>query len=165
MKTKVRTIDGGYNNRSDCRNYEIQILDKRYPSFKDTTTLTVIGSITFQTDRAHEQTPYPWYGLTYVINTDDPEHIAKMAKLARFIKTNTDSSNPQPQDILLIIGAELHLAHRGDFIPESYRGMKYYKVFRNGAHYRSIIAASDTIANKMLITSEGESALFDHIIP
>lgn len=165
MKTKVRLIENGYNNQQFFRNLDIQILDKQYPDSKISDTLTVIGSITFQTDRDRESTQSPWYGMTYVINTDNFEHIAKMAKLARFIKIHSDAFNLQPNELLLLIGAEKHIIHFGDFLPESCSGMCYFKVFRNGNFYRKIIAPNEILAQKQLKKGENETMQFDHIIP
>jgi len=147
MKKKIRTIEhasGAYKTMT------LQILGLRFPE-SNSDTLETIGCITFQCDAGEDR----WYGRSYKVETDNPDNLLKMGKLATFIKNNADSE-AQPQEIKLLIGAEEHIYHCGQYIPVSCIGMRYYKVMDGASFYSSIIAPNDIIAEKQLVAKKWE---------
>jgi len=162
MKTKVRTTTHPPKNGYIMK--YIQILDKRYPDMPTSDTLEPIGTISFQYTVGNAE-GYDWYAMRFIVETDNPDNLFKMAKLARYITTNC-SSRVQPDELMQVIGAEEHFVYLGDWIPETYRGMKYYKVMVNNSHYSTIIAPNDIIAQKKLNKKRIDDGklVFDHII-
>ena len=147
MQTKVRLIEGQYNN-SQYRNYLIQILDKR-SEYSD--SVEVIGTITFQTDKDAEfKDENIWYGLKYDVNTDKPEHLFKMAKIAKFVQDNVSGWRAQPKEVCQVIGAENHFHVNSEFLPVAWVGRHCYNVLRNGEVYTRLYAANRIVAQKEL---------------
>lgn len=143
----------------------IHILGKRYPDMPTSDTLEPIGTISFQYTVGNTE-GYNWYGMRYIVESENPDHFAHMAKLSRYIAANS-SSGVQPDELKQIIGAEEYFIYKGDYIPESYMGMKYYKVMVNNEHYSTIIAPNDILAQKKLQKKKIDNAtlVFDHLIP
>lgn len=127
-------------------------------------TLEPIGTISFQYTVGNTE-GYDWYARRFNVESDNPAHLLAMAKLAKYIADNS-SSDAQPDEIKQVIGAEEHFVYKGDYIPESYRGMRYYKVIVGGQHYSTIIAPNDMLGEKKLKKKKIDNAtlVFDHII-
>jgi hypothetical protein len=151
MKTKVRTEISNSNVMGTAyKHMHIQILTGRYNS-KDDSNLEPMGKITFQSN-INEPAGYSnWYGMTFVIETDRPDYIKRMAQLAKFIKDKRSDYNAQPNEILELIGAEGYVFYDNvGFIPIKANGMNLYKVFSNYRFYTSIIAEDEAAAQKQL---------------
>ena len=148
MKTKVRTEIANSNVMGTAyRHMYMQILTGRYGS-KDDENLETMGSITFQ---ANISEPNHWYGMTFVIETDRPDYIKRMAQLAKFIKDKRSDYSAQPNEILELIGAEGYVFYDNvGLIPIKANGMNLYKVFSNYKLYTSIIAEDEAAAQKQL---------------
>jgi len=144
MKTKIRTQESQTQN--GFKHLHIQILTERY---KGSRYLEPIGEITFQMTVGDPQ-GYHWYGMNFVINTDNVEYIKKMAKLAEFIKKNRSGHNAQPDEIKQLIGAEEHILFDQEFIPISDKGKSIFRVIREGSLYDKITAPNEIIAQKIL---------------
>lgn len=123
----------------------IQILTERY---KGARYLEPIGEITFQMTIAEPD--HKWYGIHFVINTDNAEYIQKMAKLASFIKKNRSGYSAQPEEIIHLIGGVKHINFDSEFIPVSDEGKNIYKVILKGSLYDKITAPNEIIAQKIL---------------
>lgn len=147
MKTKVRITEHPFN-LSEYRFFYIDILTKRFPG-GISSSLTVAGTISFQTDISRNDDSKPWYGLTYVLSTDTVKHIHEMAKIAAFIEKNA-YSNVQPFEIFSLLNAEQHIIYNGDFIPVSWKGRNAYKVIRenDGGLWTIIYAVNEIMAIK-----------------
>lgn len=147
MKTKVRIQEQKTFNQYGYRQMFIQVLDKKMQG----ASLDVIGQITFQTDNNQEDKR--WYGLRFIseIESYHYENMAKISKLAKYVSDNCDSS-VQPDELLLAIGAERYFSYNGYFIPLSYVGLRYYKVFRQRSagieYYSGFFEANDILAQK-----------------
>jgi hypothetical protein len=150
MKTKIRTqISDSNAMGSAYKHMYIQILTGRYGS-KDDENLETMGSITFQ---ANASEPNYWYGMRFVIETDRPDYIKRMAQLAKFIKDKRSDYSAQPKEILEIIGAEefVHFDSIG-FVPRASYGMGVFKVMTDkGGLYSYIIAENEAKASKQLV--------------
>lgn len=164
MKTKVRTqatYDGNYHH------VYVQILGNKYPHNLSKTAskyLTVIGTISWQGNASEMERADRWYSINFECNTDNPDHLFAMAKLAKYIKDNTYHS-VQPEEVKLLIGAEEHFSHVGEFVPVSYVGMSFFKVMKGDTYETSIIAANEIAANKEYARLKLEGNLiFDHVI-
>ncbi len=144
MKTKIRITEtpfgGGY------KHLYIQILDFRY---KETEYLEPIGTISFQMSE-HKQNNKTWYAMNFIINTDKFEHLEKMAKLAKFIKTNRKGYEDQPDDIKRLIGGIEYGNFGGEFIPLSSEGLVQFNIMQNGNLWSKLVAPNEIIAQKML---------------
>jgi hypothetical protein len=139
MKTKVRTQvsnDGTYNLM------HIQILTPRYSGAR---YLEPMGQITFQSNK-----DLVWYGMKFVIETDNVEYIKKMLAIAQYIKQNRSGFDAQPDEIKLLIGAEEHIIFDSEFIPVSDKGLNIYRVVRAGSLYDKITAPNEIVAQKKL---------------
>jgi hypothetical protein len=165
MKTKVRTeISNSNAMGSAYKHMHIQILTGRYGS-KDDSNLESMGEITFQTNINE---PIDWYGMTFVIETDRPDYIKRMAQLAKFIKDKRSNYNAQPKEILELIGAEDYVFYDVvGFIPIKANGKNLYKVMADkGGLYTRIIAETEEDAKKQLEKKKiaGATLKFDKII-
>src|ERR1044072_7790159 len=127
--TKVRTIKQHFNG-NQYRHYYIEILDKKYTSF-ESKTLDIIGTISWQTDLERENNVNKWYGMTFKVETSEPDHLLKMGKLAKFIKENK-SWDSQPEEILQLIEAKQYFRFGFDFIPVEWIGRIRFKVYDGG---------------------------------
>jgi len=140
MKTLVRIqnhSDNSYNFKT------IQILEKPW---KNSEMIDVIGYLTFQQTIGEEN----WYGLRFVTETDKPEDLTKMAKLAKYIQKNSNW-NTQPEEILKIIGAVEYKIFNHCFIPASKEGENLYHVLnQTGGLQSTIIAPNEKKAMKIL---------------
>lgn len=141
MKTKVRIQK---NQSGNYRHLYIQILDKRFPD-SQLEYVEPIGTLHWQGNVGEDT----WYGLSFQIDTDRPERIEKMAKLAKYIKQHVENRD-NPQELLKVIGAEEYTIFNHEFIPVSYRGLFVYQVIDNGKVYSTIYAPNQTMANKTL---------------
>ena len=148
MKTKIRAeISNSHAMGCVYRHMNIQILTGRY-NRKDVRHLETMGTITFQAN-VHE--PDNWYAMKFVIETDKPDYIKRMAQLAKFIKDKRSDYNAQPKEILELIGAEEHILFDGEFFPVSYKGKTIYDVMLFGnSHYTTIVADDEASAQKIL---------------
>ncbi len=153
MKTKVRTEISNSNAMGTAyKHMHIQILTGRYSS-KDDSNLEPMGTITFQANVNEPDGFSNWYGMTFVIETDKPDYIKRMAQLAKFIKDKRSDYNAQPKEILEIIGAEeyVHFDSIG-FVPRASYGMGVFKVMTDkGGLYSYIIAENEAKASKQLV--------------
>ncbi len=143
MKTKIRITESGTQN-----GYKHLVIDILEPRYKGARYLEPIGHISFQMTVGDEK--QEWYGMKFIIETDNEDYIEKMAKLAKFIKKNRTGYNSQPDEIKLIIGAEEHIYLDSEFIPVSDKGKNIYKVIRDGSLYDKITATNEIIAQKIL---------------
>ena len=158
MKTKVRI----QQKSETYRHLYIQVLVNRYAK---SDWLEVAGTITFQaglspkTIEGNLDSDFgvkysvkeiePWYALTYVVSTDKPSHLTYMAKLANYIKINSDY-RLQPKELLQIIGAEEHILYNTDFLPKSWIGRYAYSAYNADKLYSTIYAKNDVLAEKEL---------------
>lgn len=140
MKTLVRIqnhSDNSYNFKT------IQILEKPW---KNSETINVIGFLTFQQTIGEEN----WYGLKFVTETDKPEDLTKMAKLAKYIQKNSNWKS-QPEEILKTIGAVEYKIFNQCFIPASKEGENLYHVLSpTGGLQSTIIAPNEKKARNIL---------------
>jgi hypothetical protein len=140
MKTKIRTQEysqGAYGHMS------IQVLTPRYGGSK---YLEPMGQITFQKNAGESN----WYGMRFVIETDNASYIKKMAALAEYIKKNRSDWSAQPEEIKHLIGAEEHVLFDSEFIPVSDKGKSLFQVILNGSLYSKIVAANEITAQKIM---------------
>jgi hypothetical protein len=143
MKTLVRVQEHTRSSKSGYITKTIQILTKK---FKDSDTLEPIGVIKFQKTVGEEG----WYGMSYLIDTDDATYIQKMSRLVNFIKKNSSYSS-QPEDILKVIGAVEYKIFQHEFVPISKNGQIMYDVIvYPGSLHSRIIAPDDKTAEKIL---------------
>lgn len=169
MKTKIRTQISNSNAMGTAyKHMHIQILTGRYSS-KDDSNLEEMGSITFQANSNEPAGYNNWYGMSFVIETDNPNYIKKMAQLAKLIKDKRSDYNAQPDEIIKIIGAEEYVFHDSlGFVPRASYGMGIFKVMveGKGGTYSSIIAENETEAIKKLKKKniEGATLTFDKVI-
>jgi len=91
-----------------------------------------------------------WYAMEMTCESDKPEDFIQAAKILKEIKENTDRHDPQPKEILLILGAIEHVRYKGGYIPRSYHGMKLFNVMDGTSLYTRIYAATEALANKEL---------------
>ena len=143
MKTKIRIQESNSNNHV-YKHMHIQILTQRYTGSR---YLEPMGAITFQMTIAESDI---WYGMHFVIDTDNAEYIKKMAKLAIFIKKNRSGWSAQPEEIIHLIGGVKHIIFDSEFIPVSDKGKSIYKVILKGNLYDKITAPNEIIAQKIL---------------
>ena len=140
MKTLVRITDSsenGFNFKS------FQII---HHPWKDSNSIEVLGYIKFQQTKGEDS----WYAMKFIIETSDVSHIEKMAKLAKFIKANSNYDR-QPDEILNVIGAVEYKIFKQDFIEASREGENLYDVIAYpGSLHSRIIAPNDIIAQKIL---------------
>jgi hypothetical protein len=148
MKTLVRVQnyrEHGYNMKA------IQVLEKR---FKDSDVLDEIGFIKFQLTIGEDR----WYGLKFEVSTDEVSKLQKMAKLAKFIKDNSNWDS-QPDEILSIIGAVEYKVFNHEFVPVSKDGENIYDVVVSpGSLHSRIIAPNEIVAEKILKKRKVENA-------
>jgi len=148
MKTLVRVQnyrEHGYNMKA------IQVLEKR---FKDSDVLDEIGFIKFQQTIGEDR----WYGLKFEVSTDEVSKLQKMAKLAKFIKDNSNWDS-QPDEILSIIGAVEYKVFNHEFVPVSKDGENIYDVVVSpGSLHSRIIAPNEIVAEKILKKRKVENA-------
>ena len=142
MKTLVRVQEFNSGNHGFLI---IQILNKR---FRDLDMLEPIGEIKFQKNLSEDDERF--YAMNFHVETDNPDYIMKMAKLAKFIKANT-SYDSQPSEILEAIGAVEYKVFQHEFVAVSKEGENLYDViaFPGSLHSR-IIAPNDIVAQKLL---------------
>lgn len=166
MKTKVRVQQTNVNAHEQYEHYYIQVLDSRYKGSKN---LEVIGTITFQgtVSERGARDDY-WYAMRFETSADRHQvgHMIIMAKIAKYIAENVEH-NAQPEEILLLIGAEKYIFGAGELIPESYIGMRHYKVMNGSEYLYDIYAANDLIANKLLekkYKGKGYTLSFNRIV-
>lgn len=171
MKTKVRvqetTATNSYN-RNEYDHCYIQILEPNKYSRSEHPSMDVIGTISFQGTVAEKGTREDyWYALRIECEVEPQKHsnMAKMAKLAAFIYANSNH-NVQPDELLRIIGAEKYINGLSGAIPESYKGMRAYKVMKSGECRDVVYAANDIVANKIMKQKkyEGCEAVFETVI-
>jgi len=145
MKTKVRIIKDQKSGYSDYSHFYIQLLYNPYPN---SDTLNIYGTIKFQ--KGGNDTPSEYYAMAVECNSDKIDHFLKCAKILQAIQTNTDTWNPQPKEVLNIIGAVEHVTYNGyGFIPVTWNGYKMYKVLTaKKEHYSTIFAPSLPMAEK-----------------
>lgn len=170
MKAKVRTQISNSNAMGTAyKHMHIQVLTGRYGSKdKDDSNLEPMGSITFQAN-VNEPAGYSnWYGMTFVIETDRPDYIKRMAQLAKLIKDKRSDYNAQPEEVLKIIGAEEYFFHDSlGFVPRASYGMGIFKVMTDkGGLYSHIIANNEDEAAKKLAKKNiaGATLQFDKVI-
>lgn len=165
MKTKVRIQYAGDNN-SEYEHCYIEVLDRR-SKWGHAGSLEVIGSISFQGTRSEKGTREDyWYALSYSVNADrlQSARIVKMAKLAKYIEENTDH-NIQPEQLLLLIGAEMYIHGAGGFIPESYKGLGVYRLMKDNQIYTFVHAANEIVAQRLAKKKYPNCIVeFDHIV-
>jgi hypothetical protein len=152
MKTAIIITESQFNNNG-FRHMYLEILvqrNKKYDSFEKA------GTLHWQTDRTRDHEvktgvkANPWYGLTFQVDTDKPEHLATMAKLAKYVKDNT-YYDAQPAEVFQLLGGEEYIYNSSGYIPKSYIGMQRYKVMRdNTEYYSNIYAPNEIIASKKL---------------
>jgi hypothetical protein len=149
----------------------ISILDYRYMGSHRFNSLEVIGRITFQRNKGEDR----WYGLRYEVSAEinQPQHLDKMHKIAKFIYENRDHSDLQPEEVMALIGRERYFRSHvsTEFLPMSMIGYRFYKVIRetDGEYLTKVIAPSDVLAHKELdklkktsLKNSGEVALMFH---
>lgn len=144
MKTKIRiqeykSQNGTYGHMS------IQVLGPRY---KDSKYLEPMGQITFQ--RNLNEPDNKWYGMRFIIETDNVDYIKKMAAIAEHIKKNRSDWSAQPEEIKHLIGAEEYVLFDSEFIPVSDKGKSLFRVIYNGSLYSKIVAANEVVAQKIM---------------
>lgn len=148
MKTKVRTF---HVAKSDgFHHLQIQVLD--HPS-TNTDEVEPIGYITFQSN--HNE-PDNWYGMSFRVESDKAENFIKIGKLIKFIKSNRENWNDQPDKIKKLIGAVEYGLFNTHFMPLSNEGLMFFKLFNSiGEYYSHIIAANKVMAQKALDKFDG----------
>lgn len=149
MKTKVRVLkQRPTRNSLDGQYYqtlEIQFLQPRYRT--DDRYLEPAFSITWQ---ATDGNPV-WYGMTFICQTDNIDHIRYMSKVADAIeKANLYYTEKTPEVILNVLNAERYVYDQGMFVPEKMNGCKFYVVIKDGKHYSSIHSMTESEAYKHL---------------
>lgn len=158
MKTAIRTFISNpesFNGTDGKFQFmHIQILDGQNEN-----NLTPIGEIIFQMT-VGDPKGYRWYGIQYYVKTDKFEHLKKMAKLAEFIRKNSNWDS-QPDEIKHLIGAQEHIHFEGMFIPVSDNGKNIYKVMENGEYYTNIIAVNDIMFQKIVDKRKFNNATFE----
>ena len=140
MKTLVRI-----QHQSDSRfNFmTAQILVRPY---KDSDTIHVIGHLSFQQNKGEDN----WYALNFNVSTDKPDDLIRMAKLAKFIKNNTNWDS-QPDEIFKVIGAVEYKIFQHEWVPVSKDGENLYNVITSsGTLYSRIVAPDDEAAMKIV---------------
>lgn len=159
MTTKIRIQQPDHGHNKYAHMY-FQILDSRYKSTSD--WLEVIGTIKFQKTVGEDG----WYGMSFEVNTDNPDHLLKMGKVAKYIKDNV-SYDAQPEEIFQAIGGVLYMHYNSNFIPASYAGMKFFKVMNGSTYYSSIVTPNEIIARKKIakLGKDGLTLVFDSTIP
>lgn len=142
MKTLVR-IQHQSDSRLNLNFMTAQILIKPY---KDSDTIHVIGHLSFQQNQGEDR----WYALNFNVNTDKPDDLIRMAKLAKFIKNNTNWDS-QPDEIFEKIGAVKYGIFNHEWVPISKDGENLYNVITSsGTLYSRIVAPDDNAAMKIL---------------
>ena len=142
MKTLVR-IQHQSDSRLNLNFKTAQILIKPY---KDSETIDVIGHISFQQNQGESK----WYALNFNVSTSNPDHLLKMARLAKYIKENTDWDS-QPDEIFEVIGAVKYKVFEHQFVPVSKNGENLYNFLTaTGSLYTRIIAPDEKKAQKIL---------------
>ena len=132
MKTLVRI----QNHSNNSYNFiTAQVLVK---PFKNSDTIDVIGEFTFQQTKGESD----WYGLSFKVEGDNPNHFSKMASLIRFITKNSYHDS-QPDEIFNIIGAVRYRVYENIFIEESKEGQYIYKVMTKHNTLHSYIIAKN----------------------
>jgi hypothetical protein len=142
MKTLVRIQhQSDSNNRLNLMT--VQILIKPY---KGSDTIDVIGHLSFQQNKGTDR----WYALNFNVSTDKPEHLTKMAKLARYIKKNTNWDS-QPEEIFEVIGAVKYKIFQNQFIEESKEGEYLWDVMTaSDTLHSTIVAPNEKVAKRLL---------------
>lgn len=163
---KLRMQVTEYSHNSQYRHCYIQILDKQFPDTKTSDTLTVIGTISWQSDKDSVN----WYSPTFKVDTytDSLNEFTKMAKLVKFVNANYPNSlsSIQPEEFITLVSGIEYFNYKGDFIPCSYMGkMRYYyiqSIANNNAgnqqYYTHCIAANEILAMKELKRKMGNDA-------
>lgn len=142
MKTLVR-IQHQSDSRLNLNFMTAQILIKPY---KDSDTIHVIGHLSFQQNQGEGR----WYALNFNVSTDNPDDLIRMAKLAKFIKNNTNWDS-QPDEIFEKIGAVKYGIFNHEWVPISKDGENLYNVITSsGTLYSRIVAPDDNAAMKIL---------------
>ena len=157
MKTLIR-IQHQSDLKINLNLMTVQILIKPY---KDSDSIDVIGHISFQQNKGTDD----WYGITYNVQSDKPDHLLKMAKLAKFIKDNTEWDS-QPDEIFKVIGAVKYDIFKYQFIPLDKEGENLYDVITltDSLHSR-IIAPNEKVAKRLLKKKpEGYALKFKSVI-
>lgn len=149
MKTKVRVLKKRPTKNSiDGQEYQILEVQFLRPIYKsDDRHLEPAFSIVWQ---ASDGNP-TWYGMRFNSDTDNIDHIKYMTKVACEIeKANLYYTEQTPEVILNVLNAERHVYDQGMFVPEKMNGCKFYVVIKDGRHYSSIHAMTETEAYKHL---------------
>lgn len=141
MKTPVRTTV----HRSQSGAYNMMYLEILVPRYRGTNYLEPAGTISFQQNIGEDS----WYGMNFEIRTNNISHLKKFAKLAEFVKKNSDYTI-QPDKLKELIGADEHSMFEGDFVSLRKSGQNFYKVIANGGYYKGLIAPDDEKAKKQL---------------
>jgi len=142
MKTLVR-IQYQSDSRNNFNFMTAQILVHPY---KNSDSIDVIGHLSFQQNKGEDT----WYALSFNVSTDKPDDLIRMAKLAKFIKNNTDWDS-QPDEIFKVIGAVEYKIFQHEWVPVSKDGENLYNVITSsGTLYSRIIAPDDEAAMKIV---------------
>lgn len=148
MKTKVRIIKHRLEtNRFDGQEYQHLQMQFLYPRYKGTRYLEEAFSIQWQASTGSPE----WYGMSFICQTDNYDHVKYMAKVvAEIEKANLYYTEKTPEVILSTLNCERHVYDQGMFVPESLNGCKFYVVIKDGKHYSSLHAMTETEAYKHL---------------
>jgi len=132
MNTPVRIIEFSENG---FRFKLIQILNQK---FKDSPLhLEPVGEIKFQASSTEDD----WYGMSFVVDTDNPEYLFKMAELSKLI-TSKLRWRAQPNEVMELIGGDEHEIFDQEFISKKKEGQSIYCVWRGESLQRKLIANS-----------------------
>ena len=146
MKTKIRiqesesTILG-----AKYKHMYIQILTQRYKSAM--AHFEQVGAITFQ---ANSDEPNFWYGMRFLLDTDNANHVKQMAKISQLIKEKRSGWNAQPKEIIEIIGGEEHVLFDTEFISVLDKGKSLFYIMREDKLYEKIVAKDEAQAKRIL---------------
>lgn len=138
MQTKIRVIEQ-INPSEFYKHITFDILEKdKYGR------LLSIGWVRWQGDKDRDY----WYAFEFQCVTKESDNLLKLAKLAKFVENNADVWNIQPTEFEQLVEAKRYFYYHSEYIPESYKGMKYYRVNKDGEFYSHIYAANDIQARK-----------------
>ena len=164
MKTAIRIIETQYSySNPTYRNLTITVLGKKSYS----NDLETIGHITWQSDTGTaekaklDSNVNLWYGISYKVETAEPEHIITMGKLAKYIKENTEW-RVQPSEVIALIGGEEYVSADFTFVPKFWIGtVRRFHLLIDGGHYSNVYAANQIIAQKQLEKfAKGKAGIF-----
>lgn len=128
----------------------IQILDKQYKESR----LEPIGHIQFQRNLA-DGINGEWYGLRYVVDTNNSSDLRKMNKIADKViakckELGKSSWEMQPVDVLDALNAERYGVFKSEFHLLSDKGKNLYDVMLNGSVYTRVVGADEKEATKAM---------------